>query len=66
LIAIRLFSGFHTTQRDHCLPPGFPGTHSRAEVVGDMQLEITFDLLRQFAVAPILAEQPGKATKENA
>ena len=66
LIAIRLFRGFHATQLEDCLPTGFRGAHSRAEIVGDMQLEITFDLLGQFAVAPILAEQPGKATKENA
>jgi hypothetical protein len=56
LIAPRLFGGFHATQLDHCLPPRFPRAHSCAQVVGDMQLEIAFDLLRQFTIAPTFAE----------
>ena len=64
LIAIRLFGGFHSAQLDECLPPRFPGTHSGAQVVGDVHLKIAFDLLRQFAVAPILSEHAANAANE--
>ena len=66
LFAICLFRGLRPAQPDQRLPPCFRGAHSRAQVVGDMHLEIALDLFRQFALAPVIVEQAGKAADENA
>src|SRR5205814_6707789 len=63
--AIRFFRCLDAAQPDQRLPPRFPGAHSGTQIVVDVHLEIALDLLDQFAVVAIPAEQSGEAANEN-
>jgi hypothetical protein len=57
LIAIRLFHGFESSERDARLAPGLLGREPEPQVVVDVQREMTFDLVREFALAGAVPEE---------
>ena len=49
---------FDAAQRDQCLTPRFVRRHPRAHVIGDVQFEVTLELLIQLALGLASSKHP--------
>ena len=60
-VAVVLFRLLDAAESDQRLAPRFLRSHPCAQVVLDVHLQMRFQLGREFAVAPPLAEQPAES-----